>query len=412
MTMLYSGYEISRWAAQPVLSSAGAMARSLRGLPPSLRSKPVVSHAWAASEVVSRMHATHDRPSFGIESVWVDAEQYAVTEHETSSSPFASRIHFRKSVDLVQPRVLVVGPLSGHFATLIRPTVASLLSDFDVHVLTWNNARDVPVDKGGFGLEDYIAQVMLEIRELGPDTHVLAVCQPAVPVLAAVSLLAQQDDPAQPPSLTLIAGPIDTRINPNRVNQFAGDKSLAFFEKRLIQTVPGSYPGAGRRVYPGFVQLGAFMSMNLRRHMSRHVDLYRAMVSGDVEEAQTVRTFYDEYGAVMDVYAEFYLDTVDQVFQRHLLPTGQMMWRDQLVDPKAIHRTALLTVEGENDDICSPGQNYAAHGLCVNIPEHKRAHHLEPGVGHYGVFSGSHWQAEIYPAVRDFITKHSTVTVT
>ncbi len=410
--MLYSGYEISRWAAQPVLSSAGAVARSLRGLPPSIRSKPVVSHAWAASEVVSKMRATHDRPSFGIESVWVDAEQYAVTEHETSFSPFASRIHFRKSVDLVQPRVLIVGPLSGHFATLIRPTVTSLLSDFDVHVLTWNNARDVAVDKGGFGLEDYIEHVMREIRELGPDTHVLAVCQPAVPVLAAVSLLAQADDPAQPLSLTLIAGPIDTRINPNRVNQFAMDKPFSYFENRLIQTVPGSYPGAGRRVYPGFVQLGAFMSMNARRHMSRQYDLYRAMVSGDVEEAQTVRTFYDEYGAVMDVYAEFYLDTVDQVFQRHLLPTGQMTWRGQIVDPKAIRRTALLTVEGENDDICSPGQNYAAHDLCANIPDDMRGHHLEPGVGHYGVFSGSHWQAEIYPVVRDFITKHSTVAVT
>ena len=410
--MLYAGYEISRWAAQPALSTASAVARTLRGLPRSIRSTPVVSRAWAASEIVSKMRATHDRPAFGIKSVWVDAEQYAVTEHEKSVSPFATLIHFRKAVDLEQPRVLIVGPLSGHFATLIRPTVASLLSDFDVHVLTWNNARDVPVDQGGFGLEDYIAQVMLEIRELGPDTHVLAVCQPAVPVLAAVSLLAQQDDPAQPLSLTLIAGPIDTRVNPNRVNEFAIDKPYAYFEKRLIQTVPGNHPGAGRRVYPGFVQLGAFMSMNARRHVSRHVDLYRAMVSGDVEEVQTVRTFYDEYGAVMDVCAEFYLDTVDQVFQRHLLPSGQMFWRGQLVDPQAIRRTALLTVEGENDDICSPGQNRAAHDLCTNIPDHMRGHHLEPGVGHYGVFSGSHWQAEIYPVVRDFITKHSRVSVT
>lgn len=409
--MIYAGYEISRWAAQPALSTSGAVARTLRSLPSSLRSKPVISHAWAATEIMSGMRATHDRPAFGIESVWVDAEQYDVTERETSFSPFASRIHFRKSVELNQPRVLIVGPLSGHFATLIRPTVRSLLSDFDVHVLTWNNARDVPANKGGFGLDDYIAHVMMEIRELGPDTHVLAVCQPAVPVLAAVSLLAQQDDPAQPLSLTLIAGPIDTRVNPNRVNEFAMDKPLSYFEKYLIHSVPASYPGAGRRVYPGFLQLSAFMSMNARRHVNRHLDAYRAMVSGDLEEAKTVRTFYDEYGAIMDVYAEFYLDTVDQVFQRHLLPQGQMFWRGERVDPRAIRRTALLTVEGELDDICSPGQNRAAHDICTNIPDHMRGEYLAAGVGHYGVFSGSRWQAETYPVVRDFINTHASAVV-
>ena len=407
--MLYAGYEITRWAAQPALSTSGALARTLRGLPRSIRSRPGVSHAWAAAELLSGLHATHDRPSFGIDSVWVDAQQYDVTERETSFSPFATRIHFRKSVDLDQPRVLIVGPLSGHFATLIRPTVVSLLSDFDVHVLTWNNARDVPASKGPFGLEDYIAHVMREIRELGPDTHVLAVCQPAVPVLAAVSLLAQQDDPAQPPSLTLIAGPIDTRVNPNRVNAFAVDKSLTYFEKYLIHAVPGSFPGAGRKVYPGFLQLSAFMSMNAKRHVSRHVDMFRALADGNLKEAQTVRTFYDEYGAIMDVYAEFYLDTVDQVFQRHLLPKGEMYWRGERVDPSAIRRTALLSVEGEEDDICSPGQNRAAHDLCTNLPDHMRGEHLAPGVGHYGVFSGSRWQAEIYPIVRDFISKHSSV---
>lgn len=409
--MLYAGYEISRWAAQPVLSTSGALARILRGLPRSLRSKPGISHAWAASEILSSLHATHDRPHFSIDSVWVDAEQYAVTERETSFSPFASRIHFRKSVELHQPKVLVVGPLSGHFATLIRPTIRSLLSDFDVHVISWNNARDVPAEKGGFGLEDYIAHVMLEIRELGPDTHVLAVCQPAVPVLAAVSLLAQQDDPAQPASLTLIAGPIDTRVNPNAVNEFAMDRPFSYFEKHLIHAVPGTYPGAGRRVYPGFIQLGAFMSMNATRHVARHRDLFRAMVSGDAKQAAAVRDFYDEYGAIMDVYAEFYLDTVDQVFQRHLLPKGQMFWRGERVDPRAIRRTALLTIEGEEDDICSPGQNRAAHELCTNIPAHMRAEHLQPGVGHYGVFSGSRWEAEVYPIVRDFLNTHSVATV-
>jgi polyhydroxyalkanoate depolymerase len=411
MSMLYAGYEMSRWAAQPALSTSGAVARTLRGLPRSIRSKPGISHAWAASEILATMRATHDRPHFWIDSVWVDAQQYDVTERETSFSPFASRIHFKKSVELHQPKVLVVGPLSGHFATLIRPTVKSLLSDFDVHVITWNNARDVPVEKGSFGLEDYISHVMMEIRDLGPDTHVLAVCQPAAPVLAAVSLLAQQDDPAQPLSMTLIAGPIDTRINPNQVNEFAMNKPLSYFEKRLIHAVPGSYPGAGRPVYPGFVQLGAFMSMNVGRHISKHRELFNSMVGGDLRKAQVVRDFYDEYGAIMDVYAEFYLDTVDQVFQRHLLPKGEMMWRGERVDPRAIRRTALLTVEGEEDDICSPGQNRAAHDLCSSIPAHMRAEHLQPGVGHYGAFSGSRWEAEIYPVVRNFINTHNTVEV-
>lgn len=409
--MLYAGYEISRWAAQPMLSTSGALARTMRNLPRSVRSKPGISHLWAAAEVASTMRATHDRPSFGIDSVWVDAQQYAVTEHETSFSPFASRIHFVKDVDLHQPRVLVVGPLSGHFATLIRPTVRSLLSDFDVHVISWNNARDVPVEKGSFGLEDYITQVMAEIEALGPDTHVLAVCQPGVPVLAAVSLLAQQDSSAQPPSLTLIASPIDTRINPNRVNEFAMAKPLSYFQKKLIHPVPGSYPGAGRAVYPGFIQLGAFMSMNMDKHVRRHRDLFKALAGGDLREAQTVRDFYDEYGAIMDVFAEFYLDTVDQVFQRHLLPRGEMVWRGQKVDPSAIRRTALLTVEGEQDDICSPGQNRAAHDLCTGIPANRRKELLAPGVGHYGVFSGSRWQAEIYPVVRDFIHAQAAATV-
>ena len=410
--MLYAGYEISRWAAQPVLSTSGAIARKMRNLPRSVRSKPGISHAWAAAEVVSNLRATHDRPHFWIDSVWVDAQQYAVTERETSFSPFATRIHFKKEVELHQPKVLVVGPLSGHFATLIRPTVRSLLSDFDVHVISWNNARDVPVEKGAFGLEDYIAHVMMEIRELGPDTHVLAVCQPGVPTLAAVSLLAQQDDAAQPASLTLIASPIDTRINPNRVNEFAMAKPLSYFEDKLIQSVPGSYPGAGRRVYPGFVQLGAFMSMNIKRHINKHRDMFNAMVDGDLREAQTVRDFYDEYGAIMDVYAEFYLDTVDQVFQRHLLPKGEMTWQGELIDPSAIRRTALLTIEGTEDDICSPGQNRAAHDICSSIPAHMRGEHLQAGVGHYGVFSGSRWEAEIYPVVRNFINSHATAEAT
>jgi polyhydroxyalkanoate depolymerase len=249
---------------------------------------------------------------------------------------------------------------------------------------------------------------MQALRHLGPDTHVVAVCQPAVPVLAAVALLAAEDDPAQPASVTLMAGPIDTRVNPNRVNKSAADKPISWFERRVVDTVPSRYPGAGRRVYPGVVQLTAFMSMNPRRHLSAHARLYRDLVTGNAAAAANTRAFYDEYGAVMDVPAEFYLETVGRVFQQHDLPLGRFTWRGQRVDPGAIRNTALLTVEGANDDICSPGQTEAAHRLCTGIPEERKRHHLQNGVGHYGVFSGSRWEAEIYPVVRSFIESART----
>jgi poly(3-hydroxybutyrate) depolymerase len=244
---------------------------------------------------------------------------------------------------------------------------------------------------------------MEALRQLGPDTHVVAVCQPAVPVLAAVALLAAADDPAQPRSVTLMAGPVDTRVNPNRTNTLAETKPLSWFERRVIDTVPARYAGAGRRVYPGVVQLTAFMSMNPKRHLSAHGRLYRDLVSGNTASAAATRAFYDEYGAVMDVPAEFYLETVGRIFQEHHLATGRLTWRGQHVDPGAITRTALLTVEGANDDICSPGQTKAAHDLCTGIPEERKHHHLQPGVGHYGVFSGSRWEAEVYPVLRTFI---------
>jgi polyhydroxyalkanoate depolymerase len=276
-----------------------------------------------------------------------------------------------------------------------------------VYVLDWHNARDIPVSDGVFGLDEYIAHVQQALRALGPGTHVVSVCQPAVPVLAAVSLLAADGDPAQPAGLTLIAGPVDTRVNPNSVNLMAAKRPLSYFERRVITRVPNRYLGAGRRVYPGFVQLAAFMSMNRRRHVSAHVDLYRHLVAGETEKAAAMRSFYDEYGAVMDVPAEFYLQTVERIFQKHLFARGELTVGGRRVDPAAITRTALLTVEGGNDDICSPGQTEAAHRLCPGIPEDLKRHHLQPGVGHYGVFSGSRWEAEIYPVVREFIAANS-----
>ena len=401
--MLYTAYEFNRKAGAPVVAASQLTAQALHALPGPLGRAPGVRHVRAACDVLARARPTHDRPEYGIEAVPVDGATAVVRERPTMRTPFATLLHFEKPAVTGQPRVLVVGPMSGHFTTLIRPTIASMLSDHDVYVLDWHNARDIPVEHGAFGLDDYIEHVMEALRYLGPDTHVVAVCQPAVPVLAAVALLAAANDPAQPASVTLMAGPIDTRVNPNRVNTAAATKPLSWFERRVIDTVPRGHAGAGRRVYPGIVQLTAFMSMNPKRHLSAHRQLFRDLVVGNTERAAATRAFYDEYGAVMDVPAEFYLETVGRIFQEHHLPTGRLTWRGQPVDPAAITRTALLTVEGENDDICSPGQTVAAHDLCSGIaPEHKR-HHLQPGVGHYGVFSGSRWQAEVYPVVRDFI---------
>jgi poly(3-hydroxybutyrate) depolymerase len=303
--------------------------------------------------------------------------------------------------------VLLVGPISGHLATLLRPTVATLLADHDVFVLDWHNARDIPVDAGRFGLDEYIDHVLQALRHLGPDTHVLAVCQPAPLVLAAVAVLAADDDPAQPTSLTLMAGPVDTRVNPNRINALAERRPLSFYERLLTTTVPARYPGAGRRVYPGVAQLSAFMSMNPRRHLGAHAQLYRALVAGDQQKAGRIQAFYDEYGAVMDVPAEFYLETLQRVFMEHDLPRGVFSWRGRPVDPSAIRDTALLTVEGAQDDMCSPGQTEAAHDLCTGIAPQRRRHHVQQGVGHYGVFAGSTWEREIYPVVRGFIADSS-----
>jgi polyhydroxyalkanoate depolymerase len=401
--MLYSAYEIQRRAGAPVVAASELTARALHALPAPLTRAPAVRHLRAACEIVAKARPTHDRPAFGIESVRVDSQPVDVFERPATRTPFATLLHFTKPCVKGQPRVLVVGPMSGHFTTLIRPTIRTLLSDHDVYVLDWHNVRDIPVEHGRFGLDEYIEHVMDALRHLGPDTHVVAVCQPAVPVLAAVALLAAADDPAQPSSVTLMAGPIDTRVNPNRVNLAAEAKPLSFFERRLVSTVPKRYAGAGRRVYPGVVQLTAFMSMNPKRHLTAHARLYRELVSGNEVGAAAIRDFYDEYGAVMDVPADFYLETVERIFQEHHMATGRFTWRGEHVDPSAIRHTALLTVEGARDDICSPGQTLAAHDLCTGIPAQRKHHHLQPGVGHYGVFSGSRWEAEVYPVLRSFI---------
>lgn len=407
--MLYDAYELHRRMNRPVRMTSALTARALGALPAPVAALPGARRLQAACDIVARARPTHRCPEWGIDSVQVGDTAAEVTREAVRTTPFATLQHFARPSVAGQPRVLLVGPMSGHFSTLLRPTVRTLLRDHDLFVLDWHNARDIPVEHGPFGLDEYIDHVVQALRHLGPDTHVVAVCQPAVPVLAAVSLLAAADDPAQPASLTLIAGPVDTRVNPCRVNELADRRPLSFFERWVVDTVPARHPGAGRRVYPGVVQLAAFMSMNPGRHLGQHLELYRALVAGDTAKAATIRAFYDEYGAVMDVPAEFYLETLQRIFMEDHLPRGLFTWRGQRVDPAAITRTALLTVEGARDDMCSPGQTRAAHELCTGIPAERRRHHLQEGVGHYGVFSGSRWEADIYPVIRDFVADSARV---
>lgn len=407
--MLYAAYELQDRAGRPVRSTSRLTARALSALPAPLAGLPPVRRVRAACDVLSHAHPTHVRPAWGIDSVDVEGRPIEVVEHSTLATPFATLRHFGKRGVTGQPRVLLVGPLSGHFSTLLRPTVKTLLTGHDVHVLDWENARDIPVDHGPFGLDEYIDHVVQALRHLGPDTHVVAVCQPAVPVLAAVSLLAADDDPAQPRSLTLIAGPVDTRVNPGRINERAASTPLSVFERLLTDTVPARYVGAGRRVYPGVAQLTAFMSMDPARHLGAHARLYRALVTGDAAAAAKTRAFYDEYGAVMDVPAEFYLETLRRIFMEHDLARGVFTWRGRPVDPSDIRETALFTVEGAEDDMCPPGQTRAAHDLCTGIPAERKRHHLQDGVGHYGVFAGTRWENEVYPLIRTFVAESGAV---
>jgi len=314
----------------------------------------------------------------------------------------ASMELFERSTRRPQPKLLIVAPMSGHYPTLLRGTVQTFLPNHDVYVSEWVDARMVPLAEGRFDLDDYIDYIISILHLLGGDVHVIAVCQPSVPVLAAVALMEASGDPNVPHSMVLMGGPIDTRINPNEVNNLAERRGLNWFRNHVITKVPFPHPGVMRDVYPGFLQLHGFMSMNLDRHIEAHHNLFLHLVKGDGDSAQKHREFYDEYLAVMDLAAEFYLQTVDTVFIRHALPKGEMTHRGRRVDPTAIRRVALMTVEGENDDISSVGQTEAAHALCVNIPQEHKVHYVQPAVGHYGVFNGSRFRAEIAPRIADF----------
>ena len=358
---------------------------------------------FSLADMLAHTKVTHTRPPFNITSVRSGNDDLPVREEVALALPFANLLRFAKDTLTPKPKVLVVAPLSGHFATLLRSTVATLLRDHDVYVTDWANARDVPLSAGRFGFDDYVDYVIRFIEELGPGANLLAVCQPCVPAIAAVALMAEDKNPLQPRTMTLMGGPLDTRVAPTVVNTLATSKPLSWFEETLIDRVPLRYRGRGRRVYPGFLQLSAFMSMNMGRHIGQHRALYQFMADGQDEAAQTIKDFYEEYFAVLDMDADYYIETVDRIFQRALLPRGLLEHRGRRVKPELIHKTALLTIEGERDDICAVGQTAAAHEMCSGLRPHLKRHYLQPGVGHYGVFSGSRWERQIYPQVRNHI---------
>lgn len=363
----------------------------------------LVRSAAAYAEMVGRTHLTHSRPPYGIDAVEIDGNLVGISEEAALVTPFGTLLHFKKDIDIVQPRVLLVAPMAGHFATLLRDTARTLLPDHDVYLTDWHNARDVPRSDGQFGLDDFVDVIVRFMDRVGPGGHVVGVCQPCNALVATVAMMSEMQHRAVPRSMTLMAGPVDTRINPTKVNELATSNPIEWFEQNLIAVVPQRYRGAHRRVYPGFVQLGAFMSMNLSRHIRAHLDIFEHLAKGETETAAVARKFYDEYFAVLDLPAEFYLETVKRVFQEHNLARGMFEWRGRRLDARAITSTALLTIEGEKDDICAPGQTLAAHDICTSIKPHKKRHRLQPGVGHYGVFSGTRWQREIYPALRSHI---------
>jgi poly(3-hydroxybutyrate) depolymerase len=395
--LLYESFLVHVDAQWPLRAWGRLVAPALlgAGAPPGRR----IGAAW---ELFALAEITHARPAWAIASVASEGSERAVVEEVAATTPFATLRRFHKEGVGAQPKVLLVAPMSGHFATLLRDTVRTLLRDHDVYVTDWTNARDVPVSAGRFGLDEYIEHLIAFIAALGAGANVVAVCQPCVAALAAAALMAEDDHPAQPASLTLMAGPIDCRVAPTAVNRLATSRPIAWFERHLIGRVPWRLRGAGRRVYPGFLQLAAFVNMNRERHVEQFRRYFAHVAAGEEAEAKAIREFYDEYMAVADLSADFYLETVRLVFQEYALARGTLTLRGRRIDPLAIRRTALLTIEGERDDICALGQTLAAHDL-TRLRPYLRTHHVQPNVGHYGVFAGRRWQQHIYPVVRNLI---------
>jgi polyhydroxyalkanoate depolymerase len=401
--MLYDAYQAQQDLLAPVRAGAtlfhNAVGQTFLGPGGNFLLKSMA----AAAEIVARARMIHERPAYGLGTIVSGGDTVPVTEEVALALPFGNLVHFRKPGALPQPRVLIVAPMAGHFATLLRQTAATMLADHDVFITDWKSARDVPLAAGRFGTDEYVDYLIRFLEEIGTGGHIVAVCQPCAVVLVAAAVMAMDKNPAAPKSMTLMAGPVDTRINPTKVNVLATSNSIGWFEENLISAVPDRYAGAGRHVYPGFLQLTAFMTMNLSRHARAHLDLFSHIVRGEDDQAEANRKFYDEYFSVADLPAEFYLETVAKVFQEHHLPRGIFEYRGRVVDPGAIKEVSLLTVEGERDDVCGLGQTLAAHDICRGIKPFRKKHFVQPGVGHYGVFSGKRWTTQIYPMVKNTI---------
>lgn len=401
--MMYDAYQNYADLSHPVRALAHSGETMLRSLGTSPFASPF-RRMSAYYELIGLAGFTHTRPDFDLKEVTThNGETVNVTESAVLTSPFCTLLRFSREGGENAPKVLLVAPMSGHFATLLRGTIKTMLRDYEVYVTDWHNARDIPLDAGIFDLDAFVQHVIDHIHFLGPQSHIVAVCQPTVAALAAVAVMAQDKDPDQPASMTLMAGPIDCRIAPTKVNELATSKPIEWFREKLLGTVPRGLPGAGRRVYPGFLQLAAFMSMNTERHAKSFQDMFNARVDGNDAKADQIRTFYEEYFAIMDLDAAFYIETIETVFQQYALPEGKLTFKGRTVTPSAIRRTFLLTVEGEKDDICAVGQTLAAQDLCSGLRPYMKSHHMQPGVGHYGVFNGRRWDNQIYPVVRNHI---------
>jgi poly(3-hydroxybutyrate) depolymerase len=405
--MNYYAYEMAHAFMSPVRFGVQALRQTL-GWPMNPMSYTTVGkNMVAACEVFENITRRYGKPEFGIKSTQMAGLKVPVREEVVVTKPFCNLIHFGRDQSETgkryDPKVLIVAPMSGHYATLLRGTVETMLPEHDVYITDWADARNVPLAAGRFDFDDFVDYIIDFVRFIGTNTHVIAVCQPAVPTLVATAVMAARNEENQPASLVLMGGPIDTRRNPTKVNDLAAQKSLSWFERNVISTVPFPHAGFMRPVYPGFMQLTGFMTMNLERHMNAHVDLFNNLVKGDCDSVKQHQSFYEEYLSVMDLTAEFYLQTVKTVFQDHLLPDRKLMHRDEHVDCSAIKKTALMTVEGERDDICGLGQTEAAHDLCTSLSGDEQVHYVQQGVGHYGVFNGTRWRTEIQPRIREFI---------
>ena len=416
--MLYAFHELAYHSATPFRIGA-QMARQFWTSPFNPASDTAIGRtAYASAEVFESLTRRYGKPAWGLETLDIDGHAVRTTEQVVWSSPWCKLVRFKRHAgDLKRagkpteaPAVLIVAPLSGHYATLLRGTVEGFLQDHDVYVADWENARQVPMLEGRFDFFDYIDHIRMMLAEVGGRPHVVGVCQPGPPVLAAAAVMAEDADDNRPASMTFMGSPIDARLSPTVTNQLAEEKPFTWFRSNMIHTVPLPYPGFGRRVYPGFVQLYSFMSMNEERHRDAHWDYFNSLIDGDGDGVEKHEEFYDEYLSVLDLTEEFYLQTIDIVFQQHLLPRGLLEHRGRKVDLTKITDIGLMTVEGEKDDISGVGQTQAAHGLCSSIPEDRRVLYVQPGVGHYGVFNGRRFRDEIYPRVRDFIAQNEALS--